>query len=166
MTKEEKFKQKVLADLAPHFNIQNEWPGVCFGQNVRIDCLIKPKDTSAWAKKDIVFGVEFKQEVPINGMNYVLDHLKQTIDYSYAEWKNIGRIPILICPGLSFDQAYSNQSGETIMKHLLGRFGIGELKYTHRGLSIVMSGEHFIWDQSGVALGKKWTFKNIVGCRK
>lgn len=164
MTEKDHIDQ-ILSILSKDFKIRTEWEGKCFGKNVRIDALIKPIENEMWANKEIVFGVELKKEFKATGLNEVTDHIKQAIDYSYAEWKGVGRIPILICPGISYT-GYANENGESVIKHLLSRFAIGELKQTHRGLAIVMADSHFIWDQtSGICEGKRWTFKTSIGCK-
>jgi len=157
---EKEFKKPILERLSHDFNIRQEWEGKCFGKPVRIDALLKPKDISLWANKELVIGIEFKRDFFESAVNKQLDGIKQCIDYSYTEWKGIGRIPILFCPGFNI----SNNNGYNIIAKLLARFNIGELKETHRGLAFVMADQHFIWDeQTGVCEGKKWGMNNKTG---
>ncbi len=161
MLKEYEFKDSVLEKLSQYFVIKHEWEGICFGKNVRIDIVLRPKDTTLWSNKKIIMGVEFKRDFFDSAINKQLDGIKQCIDYSYADWKDIGSIPIFFCPGFGI----SNENGYNSICKLLSRFNVGELKETHRGLAFVMGEHHFIWDEnSGVCEGKRWSMKRKTGC--
>lgn len=168
---ESNLKAKVLYDLSTSFNIREQWPGKCFGNNVIIDALIKPKDTTGWKNKDVIFGIEFKQFRESGAFfGDTTQIIKQAIDYSYSNFKGVGRIPILICPGLSIEgyckeRRDLHEQESMILRRVLAKFLIGELFYCHLGLSIVFASSHKVWtSMSGILTGaKQWSFIHKTG---
>lgn len=169
--KEKEFKESILHRLNPFFNIREEWPGVCFGNKVIIDALIKPKDITGWLNPDIIFGIEFKASKI--GIGATSDHVKQTIDYSYSEFQGIGKIPILLCPGINIiDEGILNSTQlqfnkeTSFLLRVLSRFNIGEIKDGHNGLSFIFSGCENIWSEKrGIARGRSYNFHPKTGCK-
>lgn len=169
------YKKTILARAENYFHIQTEYPGTLFGNRCRIDAIIKPKDSSLWANKDVAFAVEFKhfsenyagKGEKSASLNYYSKQFKQIIDYSYAEFKDYGRLPILICPPL-----FNNMSGREgcssalqLIKNCMGQCNVGELFICQRnGLSIYFNAFHRIWSERwGVGVGKVQQFKIKTG---
>lgn len=162
---EQEFSTQTIERLRPYFDIRHEWWGTCFGKRVRIDALLKPNDLTEWKNKDIILGVEFKR---------IDDNLKykavaQCIDYSYAEWDGLGRIPIFLCPGIPGNNLshIERQKYYYPIAQLLCQFNVGELLETKHGLTLQMAGANKIWSErrSGVFGCKTWNFKPKSGSR-
>lgn len=167
---EQEFKETILNRLSNSFKIREEWEGTgVTGQRLRIDALIKPIDPTPWKNKDVVFGIEFKRPSINSSMGSTNKHLKQAIDYSYTNWDHLGRIPILLCPAVSFTNptpGRDNRQQEMILKHLLCEFNIGELEETERGLTILFAQHHRVWsERDGIYEGKRWSFKSTSGSK-
>lgn len=162
---EQEFSESILQRLAPNFDIQREWWGTCFGKRVRIDALLKPRDTSEWKNKDIILGIEFKRAG--EGLKYKV--AAQCIDYSYTEWDGIGRIPIFLCPGFPgyWLSHIDKQKFYYPIAQLLCQFNVGELYEGNHGLTFQMAGSNQIWAEikKGVFGCKIWTFKPRTGSR-
>lgn len=160
MNTEQKFKHQIIQRLEHDFEIRKEWTGKCFDKNVRIDALLKPRKPELWANKDLIIGIEFKRDIFKSAINEQLNGIKQCIDYSYTKWKGIGHIPVFFCPGFKI----SKNDGYDTMSKLLGRFNVGELRETHRGLALIMAENHFIWDEKvGVCEGRKGKLQTKTG---
>lgn len=171
---EKDYKERVLKLAAEHFTVEREVYGKIFGQKCRIDAIITPKDKTDWANKDICFGVEFKHfSDNYNGkgtssanMGYYTKQFKQIIDYSYAEFPDRGRIPILISPPI-----FNNMTGDfqqrqaQLIKNCMGQCNVGELYICNRnGLSILFNSGHNVWNARwGVGIGKVALFKTKIG---
>lgn len=139
---EEQFVTKVIESLSPYFNIQREiWSK---SGKSRIDLVIEDKK-----QKDVYFGIEAKRMDKRRG-EMIGSHIEQCVRYSkeYFEVKPkvFVKIPIVICPPLSFYYLCLNEQeveidGKTYIldRHdkyfehhtvngILGVFNIGELK--------------------------------------
>lgn len=158
------FSAKILTRLEPYFNIRREWWGTCFGNRVRIDALLKPKDPADWKNKEIIIGVEFKridEEMKYNSV-------AQCIDYSYTQWDGVGRIPIFLCPGIPGNHLpHAQKQTYYSIAQLLCQFGVGELLETSFGLTLQMAGSNKIWSEQrkGVFGCKTWNFTPRNGSR-
>lgn len=156
---EKEFKHRVLERLRPHFQIFEEIQGTHFaGKKLRIDAIIKPINITEWKNPNISFGIEFKRPSIEYDIRGVTGLIRQAYDYQHTDFHGFGKLPILICP-LKLHPCLGEGSA-TFVRHLLGKFGIGEVSDSkHRGLSIVFQESHYMWDELyGVTLGKKWSF--------
>lgn len=168
---ESEYKKYILERADPHFYIQKEHHGFLFGNKCRIDAIIKPRDISQWANKAIAFAVEFKHFVTpddhSHSLNYYSKQFKQIIDYSYAEWKDYGRLPVLICPPLFNKYHYTERYSGAIqlIKNCMGQCNVGELTdHPKNGLSIYFNTHHRIWSERwGVSVGKEAQFRIKTG---
>lgn len=153
---EAEYKAKIIADLSKDFIVQEEWWGTHLsGQRVRIDAVFCPKNTDLWMNKKIVFGLEFKSPAKLEQLGKQLHFTKQAIDYSNTKFDKVGFIPVLVCPRIDFDTTYSDKKAPSFMRKLLNQFNVGELDYTHRGLSIIFADSEFIYTSSeGVKRGQ------------
>jgi len=153
---EKEYKSKIITDLKRDFVVKEEYWGTHFsGQKVRIDAVFRPKNTDLWMNKKIVFGLEFKSPAKLKQLGKQLAFTKQAIDYSNTIFDKLGYIPVLICPRIDFDTTYSHDKAPYFMRKLLNQFNVGELDYTHRGLSILFSDSEFIYTSTeGVKKGK------------
>jgi hypothetical protein len=164
------FKSWILNKLKEDFYIKQEvWGTHIEGGKLRIDALIKPKDTSEWANKDIVFGLEFKSPSRLIKLGDQCHYVKQAIDYSYTKFDKHGYVPILICPRIEFDESYSRKDDANLVRHLLCKFNVGELDYQerghHHGLGIKMASK-YIWSSTTMGDGKTRLFKKNFGSKK
>lgn len=171
---ESHYKTRVLQLAEDHFRIRREVVGKLFNNRCKIDAIITPKDLTNWANKEICFGVEFKHfSENYNGkgtesanMGYYTKQFKQIIDYSYAEFPGLGRIPILISPPI-----FNNMTGlfeqkqAQLIKNCMGQCNVGELYIDDRnGLSIIFNTGHNVWNAKwGVGIGKTALFKTKIG---
>jgi len=156
---EKELKLKVLNRLSQYFFIQEEVDGVHFtGKKFRIDAVIKPFDVTGWKNPNVAFGVEFKQTSIEYDIRGVTGLIRQAYDYQHTDFETFGKIPILICP-LKLHPILGD-GAISFTRHLLGKFGIGEIRNTpHRGLSIIFQESHYIWDEkNGLSLGRYWSF--------
>lgn len=162
---EQEFKSSWLKKLDQHFYIEEEVTGIHLtGKKLRIDAIIKPKDTTDWKNKDIAFGVEFKSPTNIDRLNNQFSFMRQCVDYSYTEFKNYGFIPILSCPSFEIDETYSDEKSLKALRHFLNSFNVGELCDTYRGTSIRFAEHHYIWVNGKVQhAGKTWGLKKKFG---
>ncbi|MDO6739389.1 hypothetical protein [Wenyingzhuangia sp. 2_MG-2023] len=160
---ESEFKKHWLKKLEQHFTIEEEVSGIHItGKKLRIDAIIKPKDTSDWKNKNIVFGLEFKSPTKIDRLNNQLNYMRQCVDYSYTKFGDYGFIPILSCPQFELDETYSTSKALKTLKHFLNTFNVGELGETYRGYSILFA-DSYIWSSGKVELGKRWLLKKKIG---
>lgn len=160
---ETELKDFMRNELSRNFKIKEEWWGSHFsGRKVRIDMLIKPKQTSEWANKDVIFGIEFKRG-NLDNTGYINDYIRQCIDYSNTKFDKIGYIPILMCPPIFEEHHMTSRFTENIFS-LLKSFNIGQLYHSKNGLSIVYAGWHQVWaEKIGVHEGKRWQMKTKFG---
>jgi len=169
------YKRSILQLASKYFHVQKECYGKFFCNKCRVDAIIKPLDVSQWANKEIAFAVEFKHfsDSP-NGsgdndksLNYYSKQFKQIIDYSYTEWNNYGRLPVLICPPLFNNIKYHGRTsrGMQLIKNCMGQCNVGELVvHSKNGLSIYFNSHHRIWSERwGVSVGKTQQFRIKTG---
>ncbi|GAB3329170.1 hypothetical protein GCM10027452_01400 [Micromonospora halotolerans] len=171
-TSETELAEAVLDRLRPAFHIRREWPGRhCSGRQARIDAIIRPRDLTPWRDDVVTFGVEFKLPPAQAGTNAYTGWLARPVDYTHVDWKGLGRLRILTCPGptlwLDRIQQYSQaDSTVSLARRLSGQLGVGELvlRWTH-GLTIAFNGEQVWSDRYGVVRGRTWTMAPRVGSR-
>jgi len=152
----------VLGRLSSSFYFQEQvWGRHISGSRKRVDAVIWPKNNTLWAKKDIAFGIEFKKPDSIMSLTDVTGMIRQAYDYLHTDFDGFGKIPILVCP-LRLQDRYNGGNHEmSIIRHLLGKFGIGEIlvKQYNDEMAIVFQASHCIWSEHyGVSLGKTWLF--------
>lgn len=143
MQTEDEFVRGVVKFFQPHFRVTEQvWSSDGGG---RIDIVLKHND-------EIYFGVECKRHDEKKGEE-MGEYIKQAIRYSVSEFevepKLFKRIPIFICPPLSYEYFLLNQYETTLPSQpnvrwhrdrhpedcahhsfngFLGAFGIGELR--------------------------------------
>lgn len=167
---EAELASRVLERLDPSFTIAREVTGThCSGKRLRVDAIIRPRDTGQWADPDVAFGIEFKH--PDRDLNRYTGWLAQSIDYTHVHWDGYGRRIILTCPGaaawLDADPQRPEGKPEIVLaKRLRGQLGVGELVLRwHNGLSILVNGEHVWSERAGVVRGRHWPLNLKVGSR-
>ena len=70
-TVEKIFSKQVLSLLSDAFEIKTEVFGTHFsGTRLRIDAVLKPKDTAKWKNKNVVLGIEFKDKEKLDGIKH------------------------------------------------------------------------------------------------
>jgi len=91
---------QVLPCLQPHFHIHREVTGHHpSGKRLRIDAVLVPRDSSAWARPDIALGIEFKRASAL-GRGDSSRIVRQCLDYTITDFKGFGTgLPIFYCPG-------------------------------------------------------------------
>jgi hypothetical protein len=166
MKTESAFAESVLVELEPHFYIHREVRGTHFsGTKLRIDCVIKPKDSSGWKNQDVAFGIEFKAPSKIKeDFRDYSGWLAQCVDYAHTDWNGFGYLYVLACPGI----AETHIAGAfDAMAHIMGQIGIGELKQLpYHGWAITLHDQHRLWSQSeGVKQGRNWSLERKWGSR-
>jgi len=161
-TREKQIVDYWVKRLSKHFYIEQEVTGKHFsGKNLRIDAIIRPKDTTNWANKDIAFGVEFKDieffKSDFDTKNYT-KWMKQCVDYANTYFEGYGYLYILICPSRT-PEKYS------FSLHLLSQLGVGQIVDSeYLGVTIMLNQTHKIWsEKNGVMEGKRWKLERKFG---
>jgi hypothetical protein len=75
--------------------------------------------------------------------------LAQAVTYTHTEWSGYGRLMIFTCPSAvgPLRRVYGDCSA-TLVTHLLGQFGVGELaKRGRQGWTLVLHGDHVLWSE-------------------
>lgn len=160
---EEDLATWVLGQVAAHFHIQKQVYGThCSGSRLRIDAVLRPKDTSGWADgPDTAIGVEFKRS---NGGRAATQWIAQCVDYGHVEWDGYGRLPIFACPGVRV--GWSDDADKAV-GHLLGQMRIGELVKLHKyGWSLLLHTHHRQWSETeGVVEARRTRLRPKIGSR-
>lgn len=156
-------KENVRVRLAPYFYIYDEQDGMHWsGRKLTIDWVIKPRDQSDWASKDIMFGVEFKG----SGENFgkTTRHLAQCVSYTETRFDIAsGRlIPILSCPPCVPD--YLDCKTTEWVKRFIGQLNVGQVSWDNRLKLCIEHTGHIIWsERNGVQEGRRWSLRKRVG---
>jgi hypothetical protein len=166
---EQEFVNKLITTFSKHFKVESEVWSKC--KNGRIDLVLTLND-------NIHFGIECKAPSEKRGEK-IGEYIKQAIRYSNYEFYINGsykKIPILICPALSYN--YLLMKEETIFNNgydfhrdrhkeydshhtvngILGSFGIGEVRKSHDKSYYFSVSNKTIFQSS-----KKWNSNNIIG---
>lgn len=160
---EEEFRYFVEQDIAQFFHIEREvWGTHLTGIKLRIDAIIRPKDTADWANKNIAFGVEFKSPSMLKTLGSQLAFSKQCIDYSHTNFQGYGFIPILMFPKLTTDSYITERCAQGY-RHIFNQFLVGEMdyyehyatEYKKKVLCIKMADAHCIWADGKVYEGNR-----------
>ena len=127
---EQDFATWALDELSQWFLIDREIVGEhCAGKRLRLDAVLRPRDSSGWHDEQPAFGVEFK--LPRDGWN-LRDHtgwIRQMIDYAHTNWIGFGRLAMFACPTLwhSLPNGAGDFQANRLLASLLGQLGVGEL---------------------------------------
>jgi hypothetical protein len=162
--------EKKLADFMHHqlgewFIVEPEVTGVMpGGKKVRVDTVLHAKEP--WGEHHpIRFAVEFKNLTDKSwGDRRYMKWYAQAIDYSYTEWGDYGRLPILMCPQPYFEDPVTNFN----LNHLAGHFLVGGIRLReYHGWEITMHGHHALWrsNEGPTGIGKKWGLVQKEGNR-
>lgn len=157
---EQKFKEKLISIFENHFIVKPERDSKC--ETRRIDIVLTHK-----ILKEISFGIECKRPDRKKGVK-IGEYVKQAFNYSQLEWDCLGnfkKIPILICPPLSFKYFLMNEK-ETIIENnkwyqdrhdendehhtfngFLSVFNIGEVRKKHGNYYFVYANQ-ILFDSS------------------
>lgn len=166
---EKDYKNEVFTSLSPYFDFFPEVKGTHFsGKKLYLDHIIKPKSNLHWKNKDVVFGVEYKDTVRIDGntTNFT-SWLAQCVDYANTYWDNYGYIYILTCPAIRSTEFIQAVDKDWMLARVMSHLGIGELKIIpNYGWSITLQDSHRIWSiKNGVEYGKHWALERKFGSR-
>ncbi len=157
-----------LDELQASFYIDREVSGTHFsGKTLKIDAVIRPRDTTDWKNKNIAFGLEFKDTKNFDGIKSLTGWLAQCMDYANTKWNDYGYLHIFTCPSLVDEIPASILSNPMFLQNFMGQLGIGEIKrHKYYGLSIWLHGHHRIWSANyGVNCGKNYTLERKFGSR-
>ena len=153
---EAQVRQKVEPLLEPDFLLDREITGVSLidGKKYRLDLVLQPKDLDSWGKDRVFFGVEFKRACNFKTID-VGHFTRQAISYHFVEWKQYGRLPVLVCPDLQFYGGASEVKYE--LARVMSAFGVLELNPAR--MEINYSSTHTLWTaRSGVTkIGRDYT---------
>lgn len=153
----------VLDQLAPSFHIEREvWGTHCTGQRLRIDAVLRPRNTTDWADGDnAAVGVEFKLRA---GGKTTTKWISQCFDYSHTQWDTYGRLGIFACPDVRMGWG---EDADKAIGHLLGQIRIGELiQHCRYGLALVLHSHHRQWSQvRGVEEARRTHLRPTFGSR-
>ena len=160
-----------LRQLEDHFIIETEIPGKHFsGKTLKIDAVVRPRDTNSWKNPAVALGIEFKDSNRYSENYDTKDFTKwlaQCVDYSNTNWVDYGYIYIFTCPSLIEGVAPGVIGEPMFVENFMGQIGIGELKnISNYGVSFVLHGHHRIWSvNAGVEFGKHYSLKRKFGSR-
>ena len=157
---EKDVSQKLIESLAKHFNIFKEVDGKHYtGKNVRIDAILKPKDASGWADKNVAIGLEIKRGDDTVGE--VTKHLSQSVDYANSRFNGFGYLYIFCYPDPN-EGTWGQHT--TFFDRFMGQLGVGFLRASG-GLSLRLKG-HLVWsEQSGPYEAKRWSLERKFGSK-
>lgn len=164
----------VLSRLDPWFIVEREVVGShCAGRRLRIDAVLRPRDSSGWKDDAPAFGVEFKVPGVAKGWGTkdVAGWIAQAVDYTHTDWAGYGRLRVFTCPSYLTPVYGIDVSARYFLAHLLGQFGVGELCLIetgrgHEGLALLMHGYHILWSElRGVAQARYWSLRPRSGSR-
>lgn len=167
---EQDFIDGMVSRLSPYFEFFPQAWGTHFsGKRLRIDHIIRPKDTSLWKNKDVVFGVEYKDVGQIDGdtKNFT-KWFAQCVDYANTKWDDYGYIYILTCPGLRSTGFIQVVDSHWMLARIMGRLGVGEIKNMgdRYGWAITLQNSNRVWSQKqGVEAGKRLLLERKFGNR-
>ena len=162
---------RYLDRLREDFHVQREVLGTHFsGKRLRIDALVRPRDTSLWKNPDVAFGIEFKDTDRLDTNYDTKDYTKwlaQCVDYANTDWDDAGRIYIFSCPDLIGRVAKGAMDNGYFVQNFMSQLGVGELKEMGRyGLTFVLNTSHRMWsEKEGVAEGKHHGLERKYGSR-
>lgn len=164
-------KNNYLPNLERNFHVYHEVHGKHFsGKKLKLDAILRPKDSHLWKNPDVALGIEFKDTIRFSNNYDTKDFTKwlaQCLDYSNTSWNGFGYIYIFACPSLVDGVAEQVIGNPMFITNFMGQLGIGELKeMAYYGLSFVLHGHHRIWSSmSGVEYGKHYTLTRRFGSR-
>lgn len=167
---EEEMIRLWLPRLDKHFFVEREVWGVhCSGMRMRIDAVIRPRDTSEWKNKEVAFGIEFKSDKKSSGAPLGSDGarwLAQCQDYAHCKFDGYGNLYVLLAGGFT-PQVKTKLIDNNSIQRLAYHLGVGELKRDPKdGFMILLAGEHKIWTEAtGVYLGKTYGLERKWGSR-
>lgn len=169
---EKSYSQQVLQALDKYFIIQEQVRGMHYsGKRMAIDAIIKPRDTSQWASKDIALGVEFKLTDNIReDARKFTGWVAQCVDYANTNWDEYGLVHVFACPGIDIKDLpieFRNRSVVRFAERMMSQFGVGSLKHdTYLGHYLALQSDHVIWSERyGVQEGKRWKLERKYGSR-
>ena len=160
------YAANVLKQLTNDFYVDEQVYGTHFsGARLRIDAVLKPKDTSKWKNPDVCFGIEFKLEEKLKDTKDKTLWIKQCIDYANTKWDGYGYIYVFSCPSIFDKLEYTVQDKSWLWNRILSNLGVGRLdNHKNYGWTFFLQDTHRIWSQKGgVASGKNWTLKRKFG---
>lgn len=163
---EDDVARRCLDRLSRHFDIHEQvWGTHLSGCRLRIDAIVKPKDTSEWANKDIALGIEFKNE---GGGEYGIatnaytKWLAQCADYANTNFDGFGFVFVFAYGGMA-----RLAEGAGVITRVMGQLGVGELESDRRrGLSFTLCRDHRMWSEAeGVHEAKRWRLERKFGSK-
>lgn len=165
----------VLSRLRPYFHIEEQLPGTHWtGKPLRIDAVLRPREPEKWARRDVAFGIEFKNIAPNGdgGMNALTRWAAQAVDYAGTQWDGYGRMVVFTCPGVlprgfvNHNREVSNDAHVRFSEGLLGQLGVGELVLQWGiGLTFRFQGCPAWSERIGVQKGRNWPLVPKAGSR-
>ncbi len=154
---EAEFRERILARIRPHFEIELEVPGrFCNGRRMYLDAVIRPKAPWEWKNPKVAMGLEFKRVDVSDALGNITGAIAQAEDYAHATWDRYGRIYVFLCPGyqLGIRQTYRMSASRLdalleYVSHSTAQRGVGELMEVtpYHGLALVHSGTHVLWSE-------------------
>lgn len=184
---EEEIKRIALEALEPHFYIETEVVGKHpSGANVRIDAVIKPKNTKDWRKKDIAMGIEFKGAGNLITSADLAAVIAQSADYTASTFEGYGRLNmVFICPALDYLNTVNYQLAcrydehkryagflseqlQAFVERMMIQFRLGTLAHSYTmGWHLRYCDANVLWSEmQGVGLlGKKGKLQDKIGHR-
>jgi hypothetical protein len=155
----------VYRELGPYFIVHRQVEGTyCSGRRrMRIDAVLRPRDTTGWTDQEPAFGVEFKNPAASTGTKSYTKWAAQAVDYTHTDWDGYGRLLIATCPPVS-EGVLGGVNAEWLLVRILGQLNVGELGISpSQGWTLRVSGNR-VWSQrSGPR--RKWSIKPKQGSR-
>ena len=167
-------KCSVLAALAPWFAYEREVCGThCTGRRLRVDAVLRPRESAGWKDAEPAFGVEFKLAgtKPFNDTKDFTHWAAQAADYAHVKWDRYGYLRTFTCPSatryLVTDTPAPLADPARLISRLLWEFGVGELAQLDRhGWTLLGQGDHILWSEThGVHEARRWSLTPKIGSR-
>lgn len=121
------------------------WTDLVSGEakNTRADILCTPLEGIPWKMGSFVVEVKPPGKLRHASMG---DHIKQAMDYRCTNWKDYGRLPVFMFPGIAGGYSHCNGQCWDQVRRMLGSLGMGEI-FMERAtgkLSIALTAHFFL----------------------
>jgi hypothetical protein len=154
----------VYQELEPYFVVHRQVGGThCTGHRLRIDAVMRPRDSRGWTDPHPAFGVEIKNPAKADVTRGYTKWAAQAVDYTHTDWDGYGRLLIVTCPPIT-QGVLGGVDAQWLLVRVLGQLGVGELGISSsQGWMLRVSGER-VWSQAS-GPRPRWSIKPKRGSR-
>ncbi len=150
---ENKFREEALRQLDTWFHVQTEVSGIHprRTQKLRIDAVLRPRDTAPWYDPDPAFALEFKRsKTSYEHLSKYTRWIAQSMDYAETDWDGYGYLTVFTCPSVLSSMPYLDDRTEFVLSRVMGQRDVGELGFTREGWVLRLTGENYWTQDDGI----------------